>query len=155
MHSPNFNTLFFSLIVCLTSCTKNTPDLNGTWYITEMRFQGKPTYPNTTTKNLRTLLENQQDVEALSFRIVDSTAVLPGFYSEKGYASFSVNGNQLTIIPIEDKTPSELTSLMFGGTYEISYSASEQRLELHSADTYLLLIHRDEVLSKNIDNLFE
>ena len=138
------------------SCeNENIIELSGTWYITQMMHQGKPTYPKTTNKSIRTILENEEDVESLSFRIVDSTLVLPGFYSQKVYTTFSVSKSQLTIQPNFEDQDSELTNLIFGDTYEMSYSKSDNTLELESKDTYLLLIHRDEVMSKNLEGLFE
>ena len=142
--------------VCFLSCTNpNIPELNGTWLITEMHFQGQPTYPKTTTKGLTDILQGFEDYETLSFRIVDSTVVLPGFSSDKLTTDFAFKNNRLFIQPNPENPQLELANLIFGGTYAVEYSEADLTLELTSDETVISLIHKDKVLQENIDNLFE
>ena len=149
-------TLLLLITFLFLSCNTQTQiDLNGTWLITEMSFQGQPTYPNTSDRGINEILQGYEDHETLSFRIVDSTVVLPGFSSEKLTTDFDYRNNQLIIRRNDDKPELELTNLIFSGTYEVDYSKSENTLELISDETKINLINKDEVLRKNIDSLFK
>lgn len=151
-HKPLLLVVGFLFLSCKT---QPHIDINGTWLITGLTFQGQPTYPNTTNRGITDVLQGFEDYETLSFRIVDSTVVLPGFSTEKLTTDFMFKNNQLIILRYDENPGAELTNLIFSGTYQVIYSEDEEVLELNSGQTKMTLIHKDKALKESIDQLFD
>jgi|GEM_PF-4225949 len=150
------NTLLILIILTFLSCDLNNQiELDGNWIITEMTYDGKSVYPKTLNQTIRIIYDGYNNSESLTFKVSDSTIILPGFESEQLKTEFTFENRKLKINSNHSNSESELTNKIFSGTYDWSFSNIEKTLKLKSDKTYINMISQEKIISDAVDKVFE
>ncbi|WP_179354697.1 hypothetical protein [Winogradskyella vidalii] len=151
---------FQLLLMFLTflSCDLDSKiELDGTWIITEMTYNGENVYPKTLNQKVRIVYSGYENSESIIFKISDSTITLPGFESDQIKMKFTSDQQKLEIYLNDSNSESEskLTSKIFSGIYDLTYSNGENKLKLNSDKTYINMISQKEIISQAVDKVFD
>ncbi len=132
-------------------------ELDGTWIITEMTYNGENVYPKTLNQKVRIVYSGYENSESIIFKISDSTITLPGFESDQIKMKFTSDQQKLEIYLNDSNSESEskLTSKIFSGIYDLTYSNGENKLKLNSDKTYINMISQKEIISQAVDKVFD
>ena len=133
----------------------NKIELDGTWIITEMTYNGESIYPKTLNQKVRIVYSGYENSESIIFKISDSTITLPGFESDQIKMKFTSDKQKLEIYLNDSNSGSELTSKIFSGIYDLTYSNGENKLKLNSDKTYINMISQKEIISQAVDKVFD
>ena len=143
------------LFTFLSCDTNNQIELDGSWIITEMTYDGKSVYPKTLNQTFRIIHAGYENSESLTFKVADSTITLPGFESEKLKTEFTFDKGKLKINSNHSNSKSDLTNKIFNGTYDWSFSNIKKTLKLKSDKTYINMISQEKIISDNLDKVFD
>lgn len=154
------NFLFLILAISFYSC-ESRPELDGLWIILKSTHIGKEIYPLTVSKKARIKYNfaGYEGKEIIHFKTSDSTAVLPGFNSDKLEIKFNTKTDlinfELINEPLYQDKQFDLTKNVFLQQFKLITQTRPYIIELKSDSTYIKLIDVKHIIENQVNNLLK
>ncbi|WP_055437548.1 hypothetical protein [Lacinutrix algicola] len=154
------NFLFLLLTIFFLSC-ENKPELDGLWIILKSTHNGKEIFPQTVSRKARIKynIAGYEGKEIIHFKTSDSTAILPGFNSDKLEIKFNAKTDLINFELINEELYQDiefdLTKNVFLQQFNLITQTRPYIIELKSDSTYIKLIDFKHIIENQVNNLLK